>query len=129
MIWIEVLHNSTAFFDVCPLEVERVSVKSLIEGGHTEVVVRATPIPQGWIIIRATRTREVLGEESQISEITFVVNIPAARRRRRNPFDTNFCLAVRRACYDVVKFNFLETWLERLRGDDQCKNGTSAPKL
>ena len=32
--------------DVCPLEVERVSVKSLTEDGHTGVAVPATPIPQ-----------------------------------------------------------------------------------
>ena len=47
--------------------------------------------------------------------------VQAARRRRRNPRDANFCLTVRRACRDVVRFN-LETWLERSRGDEQWKN-------
>ena len=32
--------------DVCPLEVERVSVKSLTEDDHTGVAVPAMPIPQ-----------------------------------------------------------------------------------
>ena len=47
--------------------------------------------------------------------------IQVARRLGRNPCDSNVCLAVRRACCDVVRFN-LETRLERLRGDDQWKN-------
>ena len=93
------------------------------------------------IIIRATRTPEALGEKNGIccAQVIWIarvsVKIPrrgsrvvqAARRRRRNPGDTNFCLTVRRACCDVVRLN-LETWLERLRGDDQWKNWTQRAK-
>ena len=120
----------------CPLEVEGVSVKNLTADDHRGFAVSAMPIPQRsssaprehprhWVRTAGSRSSRLLCtsdfglpkysvklEERRVMQV--------ARRRKRNPCVTNFCLTVRRAYCDVVRFNH-ETWLERLRGDDQWK--------
>jgi len=99
--------------------------RTLAEDGYAGVEVRVTPI-RTEIIIRATRTREVLGEKGRrIRELTAVVQkrygfpensveLFAERVENRAACAMAQCeslrykllggLAVRRACYGVVRF-------------------------
>jgi len=106
-------------------ELNEFLMRVLAEDGYAGVEVRVTPI-RTEIIIRATRTREVLGEKGRrIRELTAVVqkryNFPensvelfAERVENRAACAMAQCeslrykllggLAVRRACYGVVRF-------------------------
>ena len=93
------------------------------------------------IIIRATRTREVLGEKNRWSSRLLCRTeldcqrtawsllrrrsrvVQVARRRRRNPCDTNFGLAVRRLCCGGVRFNMRHG----LKGCEAMSSGKIAP--
>lgn len=106
-------------------ELNELLQRELAEDGYSGVEVRVTPV-RTEIIIRATRTQEVLGEKGQrIRELTSVVqkrfNFPdgavelyAERVANRGlcaqaqaeslKFKLLGMLAVRRACYGVVRF-------------------------
>jgi len=106
-------------------ELNEFLMRVLAEDGYAGVEVRVTPI-RTEIIIRATRTRDVLGEKGRrIRELTAVVqkryNFPensvelfAERVENRAACAMAQCeslrykliggLAVRRACYGVVRF-------------------------
>merc|ERR1719169_45735 len=89
-------------------ELNQFLMRTLAEDGYAGVEVRVTPI-RTEIIIRATRTREVLGEKGRrIRELT------AERVENRGMSAMAQCeslrfkllggLVVRRACYGVVRF-------------------------
>jgi len=106
-------------------ELNELLVRELAEDGYAGVEVRTTPI-RTEIIIRATRTQNVLGEKGQrIRELTSVVQkrfdfdekaveLYAERVQNRGlcaqaqaeslKFKLLGGLAVRRACYGVVRF-------------------------
>merc|ERR1712084_183418 len=106
-------------------ELNEFLMRTLAEDGYAGVEVRVTPI-RTEIIIRATRTREVLGEKGRrIRELTAVVQkrygfpensveLFAERVENRAACAMAQCeslrykllggLAVRRACYGVVRF-------------------------
>mmetsp|Transcript_25265 Transcript_25265/g.30546 ORF Transcript_25265/g.30546 Transcript_25265/m.30546 type:complete len:286 (-) Transcript_25265:110-967(-) len=106
-------------------ELNELLVRELAEDGYAGVEVRTTPIKTE-IIIRATRTQNVLGEKGQrIRELTSVVqkrfdfdekavDLFAERVQNRGlcaqaqaeslKFKLLGGLAVRRACYGVVRF-------------------------
>ena len=106
-------------------ELNELLTRELAEDGYAGVEVRTTP-HRTEIIIRATRTREVLGEKGQrIRELTSVVQkrfdfadgaveLYAERVQNRGlcaqaqaeslKFKLLGGLAVRRACYGVVRF-------------------------
>ena len=78
------------------------------------------------ISIRATRTREVLGEKNCWSSRLLCTSDSNSQSTAwsfcgedRGSYESRDG-AGRRLCCDVVRFN-LETWLEGLRGDDQWK--------
>ncbi|KAL1532610.1 40S ribosomal protein S3-3 [Salvia divinorum] len=80
-------------------ELNEVLTRELAEDGYSGVEVRVTPM-RTEIIIRATRTQNVLGEKGRrIRELTSVV---------QKRFKLSHCgtrgLAVRRACYGVLRF-------------------------
>jgi len=106
-------------------ELNELLTRELAEGGYAGVEVRVTPV-RTEIIIRATRTQNVLGEKGQrIRELTSVVQkrfhfadgaveLYAERVAHRGlcaqaqaeslKFKLLGGLAVRRACYGVVRF-------------------------
>merc|ERR1711966_486554 len=106
-------------------ELNELLIRELAEDGYSGVEVRATPM-RTEIIIRATRTQNVLGEKGRrIRELTAVVqkrfNFPegsvelyAEKVNNRGLCAVAQCeslkykllggLAVRRACYGVVRF-------------------------
>jgi len=106
-------------------ELNEFLMRTLAEDGYAGVEVRVTPI-RTEIIIRATRTREVLGEKgSRIRELTAVVqkrygfpenSVELFAERVENRAACAMAqaeslrykllggLAVRRACYGVVRF-------------------------
>lgn len=106
-------------------ELNELLQRELAEDGYSGVEVRVTPM-QTEVIIRATRTQEVLGEKGQrIRELTAVVqkrfNFPdgAVELYAERVANRGLCsqaqaeslkykllggLAVRRACYGVVRF-------------------------
>merc|ERR1711966_417839 len=87
--------------------------KELAEDGYAGVEIRRTPM-RTEIIIRATRTREALGEKGQrIRELTSAVEMFAERVMNRGlsamaqaeslKFKLLGGLQVRRACYGVIR--------------------------
>merc|ERR1711861_105439 len=73
-------------------------IRELAEDGYSGVEVRQTPARHE-IIIRATRTQNVLGEKGRrIRELTSVAQAESLR------FKLLGGLAVRRACYGVLRF-------------------------
>merc|ERR1711964_6742 len=106
-------------------ELNEFLMRTLAEDGYSGVEVRVTPI-RTEIIIRATRTREVLGEKGRrIRELTAVVqkrfgfpenSVELFAERVENRASCAMAqaeslrykllggLAVRRACYGVVRF-------------------------
>merc|ERR1739838_1079349 len=84
-------------------ELNEFLTRELAEDGYSGVEVRVTP-SRTEIIILATRTQNVLGEKGQrIRELTSVVqkrfNYPESLRHKLIGG-----LAVRRACYGVLRF-------------------------
>merc|ERR1712040_12509 len=106
-------------------ELNEFLMRTLAEDGYAGVEVRVTPI-RTEVIIRATRTREVLGEKGRrIRELTAVVtkrfgftenSVELFAERVENRASCAMAqaeslrykllggLAVRRACYGVVRF-------------------------
>merc|ERR1711906_88173 len=83
-------------------ELNELLTRELAEDGYSGVEVRQTPARHE-IIIRATRTQEVLGEKGRrIRELTAVVQAEALK------FKLLGGLAVRRACYGVIR-NVMES--------------------
>merc|ERR1712110_759919 len=106
-------------------ELNEFLMRTLAEDGYAGVEVRVTPI-RTWVIIRATRTREVLGDKGRrIRELTALVqkrygfpenSVELFAERVENRAACAMAqaeslrykliggLAVRRACYGVVRF-------------------------
>merc|ERR1711939_1295035 len=89
-------------------ELNELLVRELAEDGYSGVEVRQTPARHE-IIIRATRTQNVLGEKGRrIRELTAVVqkrfNFPQGSVELYAEKVLNRGLAVRRACYGVLRF-------------------------
>merc|ERR1712188_246131 len=96
-------------------ELNELLIRELAEDGYSGVEIRQTPARHE-IIIRATRTQNVLGEKGRrIRELTAVVQ----KRFNFPPGSVELCavaqaeslrykllggLAVRRACYGVLRF-------------------------
>merc|ERR1711865_472884 len=79
-------------------ELNELFTRELAEDGYSGVEVRQTPARHE-IIIRATRTQEVLGEKGRrIRELTAVVQAESLK------FKLLGGLAVRRACYGVIRY-------------------------
>ncbi|KAI5336752.1 hypothetical protein L3X38_016020 [Prunus dulcis] len=79
-------------------ELNEVLTRELAEDGYSGVEVRVTPV-RTQIIIRATRTQNVLGEKGRrIRELASVVQKHSLRYKLLGG------LAVRRACYGVLRF-------------------------
>merc|ERR1711865_965720 len=79
-------------------ELNELFTRELAEDGYSGVEVRQTPARHE-IIIRATRTQEVLGEKGRrIRELTAVAQAESLK------FKLLGGLAVRRACYGVIRY-------------------------
>ncbi|KAJ6339863.1 hypothetical protein OIU77_007747 [Salix suchowensis] len=118
-------HKSFVADGVFYAEVNEVLTRELAEDGYSGVEVKVTPMPAE-IIIRATRTQNVLGEKGgRIRELTSVVqkrfkfHENAVELYSEKVSNMGLCaiaqaeslrykllggLAVRRACYGVLRF-------------------------
>ncbi|KAI3717333.1 hypothetical protein L1987_68895 [Smallanthus sonchifolius] len=87
-------------------ELNEVLTRELAEDGYSGVEVRVTPM-RTEIIIRATRTQNVLGEKGRrIRELTSLVQkgLCAIAQAESLRYKLLGGLAVRRACYGVLRF-------------------------